>query len=450
MSNKLLLADDSITIRKVVGIIFANEDYSLSVVDNGNAALEKAREIMPDIILADVIMPGKTGYEVCAEIRSDPLLSHVPLLLLTGAFEPFDEEKARQSGADDFISKPFESLQLLEKVERLIELGKERKAAQPPQAPEAKVQEVLQAPFAAPHAAASIAWEVPLEEEVVEEQAFLIEELSAEEEIFEALAEDDLWGTFELEEAAEGEPAEFESVLEEEIVDPFGKFEIVEEPSLIEEEITALPDTAPESAGAPPEEPGAALEPVGEETFTLGEETGAGAFEIVSEEVPFGIAVEEEPSIIEAAMGRYLELGANAEERKPDLSYLGEQPPTELRKAADDQKPDLSYLFEPYPTAKPTVPEVELQFAPEEEYIPIPPVEPPPSIPAAAPVELAAPPTAPPAVYGEPVLSDEQLAAIIAKISREIIEKIAWEVVPDLAEMLIREEIRKIKQGTQE
>ncbi len=150
MSNKLLLADDSITIRKVVGIIFANEDYSLSVVDNGSAALEKAREIMPDIILADVIMPGKTGYEVCAEIRSDPLLSHVPLLLLTGAFEPFDEEKARQSGADDFISKPFESLQLLEKVERLIELGKERKAARPPQAAEAAVPEVLQEPVRQP------------------------------------------------------------------------------------------------------------------------------------------------------------------------------------------------------------------------------------------------------------------------------------------------------------
>jgi CheY-like chemotaxis protein len=431
MSNKLLLADDSITIRKVVGIIFANEDYSLSVVDNGSAALEKAREIMPDIILADVIMPGKTGYEVCAEIRSDPLLSHIPLLLLTGAFEPFDEEKARQSGADDFISKPFESLQLLEKVERLIELGKERKAARPPQAPEAPVAEVLEepvaevpeVPFAPPFAAASIAGEFPPAEEVVEEPAFLIEELSADEEIFEELAEDDLWGTFELEAAAEGEPAEFDAVLEEEIVDPFGKFEIEEEHALIEEEIPAIPDTAPETAGAPPEEPGPVWEPVGEETFTLGEEAGAGAFECVSEEAPFGSAVGEEPPILEPAMGGYLELGAPAEEQKPDLSYLGELPRT----------------------AEPTVPETELQFAPEEEYVPIrPPVEPPLSIPDAAPVKAS------PAVYGEPVLSDEQLASIIAKISREIIEKIAWEVVPDLAETLIREEIRKIKQGMQE
>lgn len=427
MSNKLLLADDSITIRKVVGIIFANEDYSLSVVDNGSAALEKAREIMPDIILADVIMPGKTGYEVCAEIRSDPLLSHVPLLLLTGAFEPFDEEKARQSGADDFISKPFESLQLLEKVERLIELGKERKAARPPQAAEAAVPEILEepvaevpeVPFAPPFAAASIA----VEEEVVEEPAFLIEDLSAEEDIFETLAEDDLWGTFELEEGEAGEPAEFESVLEEEIVDPFGNFEIVEEHSHIEEESPALPATAPETAAAPADEGGAVWEPVGEEIFTLGEETDSGTFDIVPEEESFGVAVEEESQMLEPAMGGYLELGAEAEEQKPDLSYLGEQP-----------RPVV-----------PTQPEVELQFAPEEEYVPIrPPVEPPFSIPDAAPIKTS------PAVYGEPVLSDEHLAAIVAKISREIIEKIAWEVVPDLAETLIREEIRKIKQGMQE
>lgn len=126
MSNKLLLADDSITIQKVVGIIFANEDYELTVVDNGDAALEKAKQIIPDIILVDALMPGKNGYEVCAGVRRDPKLNTIPLLLMTGAFEPFDEDKARQSGADDFISKPFESQQLIDRVKKLIELGKER------------------------------------------------------------------------------------------------------------------------------------------------------------------------------------------------------------------------------------------------------------------------------------------------------------------------------------
>jgi len=59
MSKRLLLADDSITIQKVIGITFANEDYQLDVVDNGDAALARARETVPDLILADVYMPGQ-------------------------------------------------------------------------------------------------------------------------------------------------------------------------------------------------------------------------------------------------------------------------------------------------------------------------------------------------------------------------------------------------------
>ena len=107
MRTKLLLADDSITIQKVVGIIFASEEYELTIVDNGTAALVKIREIMPDVLLVDAVMPGKTGYEVCEEVRRDPVLKGTPILLLTGAFEPFDEGKFRQCGADDIISKPL-------------------------------------------------------------------------------------------------------------------------------------------------------------------------------------------------------------------------------------------------------------------------------------------------------------------------------------------------------
>jgi CheY-like chemotaxis protein len=134
MGNRLLLADDSITIQKVVAIIFANEEFELTVVDNGTAALKKAREIQPDVMLVDALMPGKSGYEVCAEIRRDPKLSSVPILLLIGAFEPLDEEKARDCGADASISKPFESQQLIDRVKELLELGKARSAAPAPAA----------------------------------------------------------------------------------------------------------------------------------------------------------------------------------------------------------------------------------------------------------------------------------------------------------------------------
>ena len=87
MSKKILLADDSVTIQKVITITFASEDYELEVVGDGDAAIRKAKEFLPDIILADVAMPGKTGYEVSEIIKKDRRTSHIPVLLLAGTFE---------------------------------------------------------------------------------------------------------------------------------------------------------------------------------------------------------------------------------------------------------------------------------------------------------------------------------------------------------------------------
>lgn len=120
MAKKILLADDSITIQKVIGLTFANEDVQLTVVDNGDEAVIKAKEIVPDLIIADVVMPGKDGYEVAYTVKHDPQLQHIPVLLLTGTFETFDEAMAKKVGADGFITKPFESQALIDKVNELI------------------------------------------------------------------------------------------------------------------------------------------------------------------------------------------------------------------------------------------------------------------------------------------------------------------------------------------
>jgi CheY-like chemotaxis protein len=85
-------------------------------VDNGDDAVIRAREILPDIVLADVVMPGKSGYDVCAALKEDPALSGVPVLLLTGTFETFDEDRAARVGADGHITKPFEAHALVELV----------------------------------------------------------------------------------------------------------------------------------------------------------------------------------------------------------------------------------------------------------------------------------------------------------------------------------------------
>ncbi len=119
MSKSLLVADDSLTIRKVIGMIFATEDVQITAVDNGLEAISKARELRPDLVLADVTMPGRSGYEVCEAIKADPNTEGVPVLLLAGTFEPFDENRARAAKADDYIVKPFESQALLDKVRTL-------------------------------------------------------------------------------------------------------------------------------------------------------------------------------------------------------------------------------------------------------------------------------------------------------------------------------------------
>ena len=132
MTKTLLLADDSITIQKVVGISFASEDVTLVTVDNGDDAISQARKIRPDAILADVVMPGKNGYEVCEAIKADPDLRHIPVLLLTGTFEAYDEVRARQVGACGHVSKPFEAQTLVDEVKRLLSSGPEGSEAEDP------------------------------------------------------------------------------------------------------------------------------------------------------------------------------------------------------------------------------------------------------------------------------------------------------------------------------
>ena len=133
MPRTVLLADDSVTIQKVVGITFANEDVDLVTVDNGDDAVAKAREIAPDLVLADVVMPGLSGYEVCEAIRSDARLRQTPVLLLCGTFEEFDEDRARAAGANGHITKPFEAQTLVSQVKALID--RPRKAEPIPTSP---------------------------------------------------------------------------------------------------------------------------------------------------------------------------------------------------------------------------------------------------------------------------------------------------------------------------
>ena len=123
--KKILLADDSITIQKVVELTFSEGDYQVICVSNGAQALKKIPEVQPDIVLLDVIMPEKNGYEVCEELKKNTATRFIPVLLLTGTFEPFDQQRAEAVGAGGHLTKPFESQTLVTKVEELIAMRPE-------------------------------------------------------------------------------------------------------------------------------------------------------------------------------------------------------------------------------------------------------------------------------------------------------------------------------------
>ena len=124
MAHKLLLADDSVTIQRVIELTFADEDVEVTTVGDGQLAIDRLDHDPPDIILADVDMPKRDGYEVAAYVKSRPKLAHIPVVLLTGAFEPIDQARATAAGSSDVLAKPFEPQMVINRVKEL--LGRKR------------------------------------------------------------------------------------------------------------------------------------------------------------------------------------------------------------------------------------------------------------------------------------------------------------------------------------
>jgi len=119
--RKLLLADDSVTIQRVVDLTFTDEGMQVITVGDGEQAIRKLEEFTPDIVLADVLMPGLDGYRLCEFMKRSERFGQIPVMLLVGSFEPFDEAEARRVGADDFVTKPFQSIrQLVNRVGSLL------------------------------------------------------------------------------------------------------------------------------------------------------------------------------------------------------------------------------------------------------------------------------------------------------------------------------------------
>jgi CheY-like chemotaxis protein len=122
MRRKLLLADDSITVQRVIELTFSDEGLDIVTVGDGAQAIDRLQQDRPDIVLADLNMPGADGYAVAEHVkRGSDLVDHTRVVLLTGAFEPVDQDRARQLGVDGVLAKPFEPQVAIELVRQLLE-----------------------------------------------------------------------------------------------------------------------------------------------------------------------------------------------------------------------------------------------------------------------------------------------------------------------------------------
>ena len=139
MGKRILLADDSMTIQKLVEMAFVDTDHELVCMSHGQEAWEIMEQFQPHVILADAIMPVLDGYGLCEKVKSSPKFSHIPVVLLTGRFQPFDEDRAEQVKIDSRMMKPFVQDQLVELVEKLA-----ASAPTPAQIPKAPVSEIFE------------------------------------------------------------------------------------------------------------------------------------------------------------------------------------------------------------------------------------------------------------------------------------------------------------------
>ncbi|MGH9766823.1 MAG: response regulator [Blastocatellia bacterium] len=122
MGYKILLADDSVTVQKIITLTFSDEGVDVITVNNGDEALHRLQYLRPALVMADVSIPGRNGYEICEFVKIHPEMRDTPVILLVPAFEPFDEERARRIGADYHLTKPFQSIRtLISTVKNLVE-----------------------------------------------------------------------------------------------------------------------------------------------------------------------------------------------------------------------------------------------------------------------------------------------------------------------------------------
>jgi CheY-like chemotaxis protein len=118
--SRILLADDSPHAQRMGERILREEGFEVVSLTDGNAAMLRLADVDPDLILADVFLPGKSGFELCRHVKNDPRFKHVRVVLTAGLLEPFDEDEARRAGCDAILKKPFEASKVVSTIDPLV------------------------------------------------------------------------------------------------------------------------------------------------------------------------------------------------------------------------------------------------------------------------------------------------------------------------------------------
>jgi CheY-like chemotaxis protein len=128
MAATILLCDDEEVLRHLVRATLDNGEYSIVEAADGDEALELARRTSPDLIVLDMMMPGRTGLDVLRDLRAEPKFATTPVVMLTARARSSDREAAAESGADRYLAKPFSPLELISVVEELLDNGRLRRS----------------------------------------------------------------------------------------------------------------------------------------------------------------------------------------------------------------------------------------------------------------------------------------------------------------------------------
>lgn len=427
----LLLADDSVTIQRVIELTFAEQDMRVVSVGDGESAIARMTAERPDIVLADVGMRRVDGYQVAAHMKRTPALAQVPVLLLTGAFEPIDEDRARRAGCDGVLVKPFEPRQLLAQVRALLS-GQRPADLWPADLPRVDTPPARTAPAKAPPPQAAPA-----------DGAHLLPPHAQPRELspprsapaFETLSEPGPVPSAPPAEAA------FELGLDD-LDLAFSRLDPVAAPGKLDAEtVSDFQRDIHELRSAAPEEP---REPAASAPSRFAEDMDwdLPAMPARAPELRRELTPEPEPelelepvSLIEAPPPPPLE---PLEEFIPAPSPAPAPPPPS---SVPEPKPEpVPAVFAPPPVPQPPVP-----VTPPP---PAPPPQPPPSLASAFSALLAAEQTQPqlrPSAAGSPALSDAAVEEMVKRVVTRMTDEVVRKVVLETAERLIREEIERIK-----